>query len=109
LSDEFPNSVSISVFALLHILVEYVKVVIIRYAFNRIVFRWQTVFDVSARYLADLEFHDFLQINIAQVIHNPLDFDMFNVYSGCHIEIVDYFEGHQLNVLPWILEHKFFC
>ena len=65
------------------------EVVIIRDAFNGVVFGWQTVFDVSARYLTDLQLHDFLQINVAQVIHDPLNFDMLNVHSGCHVEIVD--------------------
>lgn len=65
------------------------KVVIIRNAFYGVVFGWQTVFDVSAGYLADLQFHNFLQVNVAQIIHDPLDFDMLNVHSGSHIEIVD--------------------
>jgi hypothetical protein len=69
------------------------------------IFRWKSVFNQSFWNVAGCEFHDLLEIDVAYVIHNPFDFDVINEDAGCHIEVMNYLVGHQIDVLSRFADH----
>jgi len=89
LRNELPNGDGVGMLPVSHILVECKEVVVAGQPLDRIVLGRQSILDVPTRYFADLEFHDLLQVYIAEIVHYPLYFDVVNIDAGSHAQVVD--------------------
>lgn len=70
-----------------------------------LIFRRKSILDHSPRDLAHLELHHLLQVDVADIVHDPFDLYMVYVDSWGHAQVVDDFVGHQVHVLARIGHH----
>lgn len=89
----------------LQFLVEQYKIMRLVVKLQCFIFGWETVLDESAWDIGVGELHDFLQVNVSDIIHDPLDLDVVDVDAGSHAEVVHDLIGHQLHVLSWLTHH----
>lgn len=47
-----------------------------------------------------------MQIDIADIIHDPFDFDVIDEDAGGHVEVMDNFVGHEVYVLSGFADHQ---
>ena len=106
-NNNFFDSDGIDIFFPLHLQIQIPKIIGVCHQINSFIFGWQSVPYKSSWYFAHLKFHYFLEIDVTEIVDDPFYFDVIDVYSGGHVEVVHYFVGHEVDVFLWGLEHQF--
>ena len=70
-----------------------------------LILRREAIFDESFRYFATREFHNFLKIDISNIIHNPFNLDMIDIDARGHAQVMHYFVRHQFHIVSWLTYH----
>jgi hypothetical protein len=89
----------------LELLVELNEIVRLVIKLKSFIFRWKAVFDKSARNIGIGKLHNFLKIDMPNIIHNPLDFNVVDVDTRGHAQIVYDLVGHELYILSRLTHH----
>lgn len=104
--DHFFDANGIDILPSFHFEIELCEVVSIGDGVEDLILGRESKFDESSGHFAHFELHNFLEIDIAQIVHNPFDLHMVDVYSGSHVEVVHDFVGHEPHVLLRVFLHK---
>lgn len=89
----------------LQLLIEQHKIMRLMVELECFILGWETVLDESAWHIGVGKLHDFLQVDVSDVVHDPLDLDVVDVDARGHAEVVHDLIGHQLHVLPRLAHH----